>query len=241
MMTQRPHRRWMAQSSHVYLVHSARYVQCSSVNGSSKLTPCVSFGRLSWQYAQAPSDDENGLTRFSYRCRRLKASSSRSPRCSFWMLGPDGHLLIRCCVSQLLFIPSAIVRLTCLSGRALLYKAEISAFVSKEHDLIELDLTALDWQAIELVSTWLYLFREATTQMSATRHNTLQNVRSIFIGLQDEIKSHIRNLPSTAPAVLKDGLLAAYRKLSDYFDILDQSPFYLWACCTSFIVFTDWY
>ncbi|KAF7798312.1 hypothetical protein EIP86_009533 [Pleurotus ostreatoroseus] len=92
------------------------------------------------------------------------------------------------------------------------------------------DVTALEWQAIELVSTWLYLFREATTQMSATHHNTLQNVRSIFVSLQDEIKTHIARLPPTAPPILKDGLLAAYRKLSDYFNTIDQSPFYLWAC-----------
>lgn len=120
--------------------------------------------------------------------------------------------------------------LTLFSGRAFQYKKQISDYIAQEPELMEFDLTAVDWQAIELISRWLYLFREATTQMSATQHNTLASVHGIFIGLQEEVKRQLLNLPITTPPELRKALLSAYCKLSDYFFMIDQSPFYLWAC-----------
>jgi hypothetical protein len=51
-------------------------------------------------------------------------------------------------------------------------------------DLHGAELTALDWDAISLVSDWLYNFCSATSQMFTTSRPMLLSTHSIFRGLQ---------------------------------------------------------
>jgi hypothetical protein len=69
--------------------------------------------------------------------------------------------------------------------------------------------------------------------MSATKTSVLSSTHAIFKGLQDELKKHIKNIPSTAPPQLRDGLVKAHQKLAEYFGKFDESPFYTWAACES--------
>jgi hypothetical protein len=52
----------------------------------------------------------------------------------------------------------------------------------------------------------------------------------IFRGLQDELHDTIRTLPKdiASPRLIK-GLTDAHRKLSDYYNTFDESPFYIWS------------
>ncbi|KAH9915973.1 uncharacterized protein BXZ73DRAFT_22372, partial [Epithele typhae] len=84
-----------------------------------------------------------------------------------------------------------------------------------------------EWTAIRLVEEWLRLFRAATTIMSSTNAITLSSVQGVFRDLQDHVLLAFKSLPDTAPPSLKQGLLNAHRKLSDYFNQTDSSPFYL--------------
>ncbi|TDL19646.1 hypothetical protein BD410DRAFT_841991 [Rickenella mellea] len=65
--------------------------------------------------------------------------------------------------------------------------------------------------------------------MSATKHVTLSTTHSVFRSLQESLKENLTKLPVNAPPHLKNGLLAAHRKLSDYFNKFDDSPYYVWA------------
>jgi hypothetical protein len=60
----------------------------------------------------------------------------------------------------------------------------------------------------------------------------LSYTHAIFRGLQDDIKTSLREFAITTPSILRNGLLDAYRKLSDYYYKIDASPFYTWAACT---------
>lgn len=111
------------------------------------------------------------------------------------------------------------------------YRDEIRDFVLKTKELHGVELQQPDWLAIELVADWLLCFRQATTQMSATKEMTLSSVHAVFRGLQDEVRSALESIPKTAPASLLTGLIAAHRKLSDYQGIFNISPFYLWSIC----------
>ncbi|KAJ6526107.1 hypothetical protein B0H19DRAFT_858704, partial [Mycena capillaripes] len=88
------------------------------------------------------------------------------------------------------------------------------------------ELTTADWAALKLVTDWLMVFRAATTQMSATKQPMLSSTHAIFLGLQKELKRAIAALPSTADPVLRQGLVDAHLKLSDYFTKFDQSRYY---------------
>lgn len=110
-----------------------------------------------------------------------------------------------------------------------MYRDEIAEFVMKTKELHGVELQQPDWHAIELVADWLLSFRQATTQMSATKEMTLSSVHAIFRGLQDDVRSALASIPDTAPPSLLIGLTAAHRKLSDYQAIFDTSPFYLWS------------
>jgi hypothetical protein len=91
-----------------------------------------------------------------------------------------------------------------------------------------------DWSAISLVAGWLKAFRSATTDMSKTKEPMLSTVHAIFRGLQDHISSTLAELPDSAPTQLRDGLLEAHKKLSEYYYRSDESPFYTWAASKSF-------
>ncbi|TDL20880.1 hypothetical protein BD410DRAFT_725041 [Rickenella mellea] len=113
-------------------------------------------------------------------------------------------------------------------GRALLYRSEIDSFVVKNRELRKFELSSPDWDAIKMVCGWLQCFRDATTQMSATKDSTLSSVNAVFKRLQDQVRKTLRDLLSTAPPELRDSLLQAHRKLSDYFSTFDASPYYTW-------------
>ena len=91
------------------------------------------------------------------------------------------------------------------------------------------ELSRNDWAAIALVKDWLCGFRDAILDMSTTKHATLSYVHAVFKGLQDHVKDALRGLPDTAPPALRDGLINAHRKLSDYYYKFDESPYYIWA------------
>ncbi|KAJ7765577.1 hypothetical protein B0H16DRAFT_1309980, partial [Mycena metata] len=93
------------------------------------------------------------------------------------------------------------------------------------------ELTPADWTALKLVTDWLMVYRDATTQMSTTKQPMLSSTHAIFLGLQSHLKAALAKLPATADPVLRDGLVEAHLKLSDYFAKFDQSKYYMWATC----------
>ncbi|KAJ6529069.1 hypothetical protein DFH09DRAFT_99895 [Mycena vulgaris] len=119
--------------------------------------------------------------------------------------------------------------------RAIDHRQIISDFVGKHRDMHHLDLTAADWEAITMVAGWLKSFRTATTLMSTTKRPVLSFTHTIFRGLQDDLRTSIRGLPLSTPSVLRNGLLEAHRKLSDYYYKSDESPYYTWAARTLII------
>jgi hypothetical protein len=122
------------------------------------------------------------------------------------------------------------------AGRALDYRDTIDSFVSRNKDLLTFELSNTDWESIKMVASWLKSFRAATTEMSATKVPMLSTTYAIFRGLQDDIKTILRNLPDSVSVNIKLGLIGAHRKLSDYYHQYDASPFYTWATCTCQIV-----
>ena len=118
----------------------------------------------------------------------------------------------------------------CLTERALEYIEAIRLFVGLAPADAKLEqLSATEWDAIAHVAKWLDSFREATTLMSMTWAPTLSVVLTIFRGVQDDIRAAYRELPLSAPPALKQGILNAHRKLSDYYYLTDASPYYIWA------------
>ncbi|KAJ6595268.1 hypothetical protein B0H10DRAFT_1635709, partial [Mycena sp. CBHHK59/15] len=96
-------------------------------------------------------------------------------------------------------------------------------------ELREHELTSEEWKALEMVTGWLKAFRSATTQMSAAKQPILSTTHAIFPGLQQRLKSIIKELPNNADPALKEGLVNAHRKLSDYFTKFDESRYCTWA------------
>ena len=113
--------------------------------------------------------------------------------------------------------------------RALLYKIQLSSFVVVNRELRPLELTDEEWDGIILVAGWLRYFRDATTEMSATKRPMLSHTHAIFRGLQDSVRQALRDLPPGTHSKIKAGLVAAQTKLGEYYYRFDQSPFYLWA------------
>ncbi|KAJ7792593.1 hypothetical protein B0H13DRAFT_2172466 [Mycena leptocephala] len=102
-------------------------------------------------------------------------------------------------------------------------------YVNENEDLAEYALAPSEWAALKQVSDWLKSYRYATTKMSATKQPMLSTTHAVFRWLQDELKAAIAALPSTADPALLEGLVAAHRKLSDYFTKFDESRYYSWA------------
>ena len=116
-----------------------------------------------------------------------------------------------------------------LPGRAMDYRSVLDDFVAKNKELRKHELQDEDWEAIALVAHWLKSFRSATTQMSTTKDPMLSWTHAIFRGLQDSLADSLSSLPNNTPAPLRQGLLNAHRKLSDYYGKSDASPYYTWA------------
>ncbi len=85
-----------------------------------------------------------------------------------------------------------------------------------------------------MVTKWLKTFCSATMQMSMTTEPMLSTTHTVFQGLQDDIKKIIATLPMSTPPELKQGLLDAHCKLSDYYYKYDESPFYTQTACISY-------
>lgn len=118
--------------------------------------------------------------------------------------------------------------------RALDFRSVLDDYVAKNRELRKYELQDEDWEAIALVARWLKAFRSATTQMSTTKRPMLSWTHAVFRGLQDSLADSLRLLPNNTPAVLRQGLLNAHRKLSDYYGKSDESPYYTWASRTSY-------
>lgn len=101
--------------------------------------------------------------------------------------------------------------------------------MARNRDLRPYELSEHDWSAIQLVTSWLKAFRSATTQMSMSKHPTLSFTHAIFHGLQESVKNALRDLPREAHGRLKIAIVAAHRKLSDYYYHYNQSHLYVWA------------
>ncbi|KAJ7075273.1 hypothetical protein B0H15DRAFT_894349, partial [Mycena belliarum] len=78
--------------------------------------------------------------------------------------------------------------------RAIDHRQIISDFVGKHRDMHSWDLTASDWDAIIMVTGWLKSFRSATTLMSTTKRPVLSFTHTIFRGLQEDLRTSIRQL-----------------------------------------------
>ncbi len=70
-----------------------------------------------------------------------------------------------------------------ISGRALNYRGAINLFVMMNRDLQNYELEDKDWDAIQVITSWLKLFRHATTDMLLTKRPMLSAVHTIFQGL----------------------------------------------------------
>lgn len=103
--------------------------------------------------------------------------------------------------------------------------------MAKNHDLRQYEMFAEDWDAIALVAHWLKSFRSATTQMLTTKRSMLSSAHAIYRGLQESLRDSLRILPNNTPKNLRADLVNAHRKLSDYYNKIDDSPFYTWASC----------
>jgi hypothetical protein len=114
-------------------------------------------------------------------------------------------------------------------GRALKFRPAIFSYVAKDESLRAHELSTADWTALKLVSKWLMAFRDATTQMSTTKQPMISNTHAVFLGLQKHIKIKLANLPQETDPVLRQGLVDAHTKLSDYFTKFDRSRYYSWA------------
>ncbi|KAH8827443.1 ribonuclease H-like domain-containing protein [Flagelloscypha sp. PMI_526] len=93
-------------------------------------------------------------------------------------------------------------------------------------------LTSQDWDALQKVSDWLGSFRAATTQMSSTKKPMLCHTHKVFRSLQKDLRKMIVELPEnddSSTVRLREGLVAAHKKLSDYYFKFDQTPYYHWA------------
>ena len=114
-----------------------------------------------------------------------------------------------------------------ISGCALDYCQAVNSFVHLDDtDLWPHLLSNNEWDAIDLVTTWLKSFRSATTQMSATQTPMLSTTYAVFCGLQEELQDTLRSLPNLTSPQLVKGLTDAHLKLSDYYHTFDTSSFY---------------
>ncbi|KAJ7720013.1 hypothetical protein B0H16DRAFT_1605283 [Mycena metata] len=113
--------------------------------------------------------------------------------------------------------------------RALDFRKPILNYVNENEDLAAYALLPTEWVALKQVSDWLKVYRYATTKMSTTKQPMLSTTHAVFRWLQAHLKDAIATLPESADSALRDGLVAAHYKLSNYFTKFDESRYYSWA------------
>jgi hypothetical protein len=125
-----------------------------------------------------------------------------------------------------------------LVARALSFQDAIDDYTAHDRNgLRDYRLNADDWAALRVVERWLRYFRAATHQMSSSKRPTLSSVHAVFRGLQAHLRTCLVELSDDCPTRLKEALVAAHQKLSDYYWRFDEeSPFYLWAASTYLIL-----
>jgi hypothetical protein len=69
----------------------------------------------------------------------------------------------------------------------------------------------------------------------------LSTMHAIFCGLQEHLHSILRELPNSIDPSIRQGLLNAHEKLSDYYYKYDKSPFYTWAACECSLSLQQWH
>ncbi|KAJ7362630.1 hypothetical protein DFH08DRAFT_683269 [Mycena albidolilacea] len=89
-----------------------------------------------------------------------------------------------------------------MMNRALKYRPAITQFIADNPDLHGVELTMHDWNAISLVSDWLFHFRSATSQMSIISRPLLSLTHKIFRGLQKTLKEKLVALPKDSSSEL---------------------------------------
>jgi hypothetical protein len=50
---------------------------------------------------------------------------------------------------------------------------------------------------VEIVANWLKLFRDTTTRMSTRDKTTISSVYAVFLGIQDNVRQHLKLWPET--------------------------------------------
>ncbi|KAJ7156123.1 hypothetical protein C8R43DRAFT_884009, partial [Mycena crocata] len=116
--------------------------------------------------------------------------------------------------------------------RAPQFKLVIFNYVAKDSELCKHKLSPPKWAALELVLKWLKAFRSATTEMPATGNSMLS------VKATSRPNQVIKALPEGTDQALRNGLVNAHLKLSDYYTKFDNSWYYLWALCKRFITST---
>lgn len=111
------------------------------------------------------------------------------------------------------------------------YLGAVDTFTWTVKELRPYALNEEDWDAIVMVTDWLKQFRLATTEMSTTKTPMLSTTHATFRGLQQHRQEILRSLPNDTAPEIKQALLDAHRKLSDYDYKFDASLFYIWAAC----------
>lgn len=136
-----------------------------------------------------------------------------------------------------MFAKSVLHLVTVTSGRALQYRAAVDRYTLVASELGHTHmLSSEDWDALKKISDWLGAFRAATTQMSTSKKPMLCHTHKVFRSLQKDVHKMILELPedeNPSTIRLRNGLVAAHTKLSDYYFKFDASPYYHWAACTS--------
>ncbi|KAF8984016.1 hypothetical protein BDQ17DRAFT_1260972, partial [Cyathus striatus] len=116
-----------------------------------------------------------------------------------------------------------------MMSHALDYPGDINEFTGWYKDLQSLELSSQEWASIEIVTTWLHAFQQATMQMSSTKEPMLLTTHAIFCGLQDRpAHGSICHNPVSK-------LWNAHKKLSNYYYCFDKSPYYIWAAHRFFV------
>ncbi|KAJ7105716.1 hypothetical protein C8R44DRAFT_535416, partial [Mycena epipterygia] len=106
-------------------------------------------------------------------------------------------------------------------------KNAIDKYVCSAPELADAQLSDAEWAALRQVRSWLSSFRHATTEMFTTSKPMLSQTHLVFCELQSSLKAELAALPSNVAPELKQGMVDAHKKLSDYYFTFDASPYYL--------------